>query len=537
MKEITSVLFDKEARLKLKRGVDIAAEAVSCTLGPKGKTVIIQKKDSAPIVTKDGVTVSKSINLKDPVERMGADLVKEASSRTNEVAGDGTTTSTILTHALITEGLKMLEGGYTCLSLVKGLEIGSRRMIDHLKSHAVLITKKDEIANVGKISANNDSWIGDLVATAMSKVGKDGFITVEDAKGMETSLDVVEGMHIERGYLSSYFVTNNDKMHALYQDAKILITDKKISSIKEILPILEMIHNNNMPLLIIAEDIEGEALQTLVVNRTKSNLKVVAIKAPGYGEHRNELLQDMCVLTGATLISSNTGLSLEKTTLQQLGTCKKIIVDSKSTVLVAPTLTKNSIEERLEELRTQMQDISLTQNDLLKLKMRIAKLSSGIGVIKVGGSTEVEMIERKYRIEDALHATRAAVEEGVVPGGGTALIYAANTIDFSDVKDKEVQVGIDIVKKACYAPLKRIIQNGDNSSDVIINELLKMKYEEGIGYNAATNEFGNMWELGIIDPVKVTRTALENAVSVAITFLTLDAVIYFEESNTTKDPE
>lgn len=528
---VTKVLFSREARKELYEGLSIAAEAVSCTLGPKGKTVLIQKVNEAPLVTKDGVTVSRSIKLKDPIKRMGAELIREAAIRTNDVAGDGTTTATVLTHAMVKEGLKLLEAGYSAQLLCKGITHATEFVVEELKERSKQLTTSEEIAQVGTISANGDSNIGDLIAKAMNSVGRDGIITVEDAKGMATSLSIVEGMQFDRGYLSPYFVTNNERMCAAYQDAYVLITNKKLTTIRELVPILEKVVRAQKPLVIIAEDVEGEALQGLVLNRVKSNLAVVAIKAPGYGGHRDELLSDLCVLTGATLVSSTTGVSLDKLDLAQLGTCKKVLVDAKSTIVVGTGTTKEQIEKHANDLRLQLEDITLTANDIVKLKTRIAKLASGVAVIKVGGATEVEMIERKYRIEDALNATRAASEEGIVPGGGMALLRASekliSTPGWAD--DRDVYVGWDIVIKACKAPLIRIVQNAGLSPDVVINELRQQIHQNlDIGYNAANNTYCDLISAGVIDPVKVTRTALQHAASVAITFLSLDAVIYEE---------
>jgi chaperonin GroEL len=532
MVESTNILFKNEARRRLFEGIEIAANAVTTTLGPKGRTVLIQRGDEAPIVTKDGVTVSKSINLKDPVKRMGAQLIRESASQTNDVAGDGTTTATILTYSMIKEGLKLLESGYSSKDLCHGLEKARGIADDLLRRKSKRITTSEEIAQIGTISANGDRKIGELIADAMSKVGRDGIITVEDAKGMQTTLDVVEGMQFDRGYLSPYFVTNSDKMNVVYSDAKVLLTDKKISSLKEIVPILEKVMNSRQPLLIIADEVDGEALQGLVVNRVNGNLPVVAIKAPGYGLHRHDLLTDIATLTGAKLVSASTGTKLESLTLQDLGTLKKVVVDAKSTTLVGTGSTRPAVEEHLQNLKSQMEDITLGADELIKLKTRIAKLASGVALIKVGGATEVEMIERKYRIEDALNATRAAADEGIVPGGGMALVSIADNIkeclkNINCSPDEEM--GASILLKACFAPLRKIAENADVSPDVIIKELQGLTHPFGWGYNAATGEFVNLIDAGVIDPVKVTRTALKNASSVASTFMSLDAIIHNEE--------
>lgn len=537
---ITRVIFKNDARKRLFEGLEIASEAVSCTLGPRGKTVLIQKNGEAPTVTKDGVTVSKSIKLKDPVMRMGAELIRESASQTNEVAGDGTTTATVLTHAMVKEGLKLLEAGYSSRDLCNGIKHAIEHVDAVLIRSAKQLTTSAEIAQVGTISANGDTVIGDLIAQAMEKVGKDGIITVEDAKGMSTTLDVVEGMQFDRGYVSPYFVTNSDKMNVMYQDCRVLVTDKKISSMREIIPILEKTMKSNSPVLIIAEDVEGEALHGLVVNRLKANLPVVAIKAPGYGKHRDELLNDICVLTGGKMISSTTGLKLEDVQLQDLGVLKRVVVDAKSTTLVGSGATAEPVAKHVAGLRMQLEDVTLSAEEIVKLKMRIAKLASGVAVIRVGGATEVEMIERKYRIEDALNATRAAAEEGIVPGGGMALINVAEALNDewskfqSTGSNRDEVLGISIVAKACSAPLRRIVENAGLSADVVLNELARL-HKEGLphGYNAGSGTYEDLIQTGVVDPVKVTRTAMKNAASVAITFLSLDAVIV-EESDAEK---
>jgi chaperonin GroEL len=524
----TNVIFKKEARKVLFEGLELAAEAVMTTLGPKGKTVLIQKGDEAPIVTKDGVTVSKSIKLKHPIKKMGADLIKEAASHTNDIAGDGTTTATVLTYAMVKEGLKLLEAGYSSRGLCTGLEKARQEIDRRLASSAKRLTSSAEIAQVATISANGDRQIGDLISLAMEKVGRDGIITVEDAKGMQTTLDTVEGMQFDRGYLSPYFVNNNEKMCASYGEAKVLLTDKKLSSLKELIPVLEKVMQSRNPLLIIADDVEGEALQGLVLNRVNGNLPVVAVKAPGYGQHRHDLLSDISVLTGAKLISSSTGGKLETTSIQELGSLKKLIVDSKSTTLVGLGNTAKSVEEHVSNLRSQLEDVTLGMDDVVKLRTRIAKLASGVAVIKVGGSTEVEMVERKYRIEDALNATRAAASEGIVPGGGMALARIAEEIAAENLQydSQDEKMGYSIAVKACTAPIRRISENAGVSPDLILREI---NLNKGLGYNAASDEFVDLIEEGVIDPVKVTRTALKNAASVATTFMSLDAVVFEEE--------
>lgn len=543
---LTKVTFATQARRELFEGLSIAAEAVGCTLGPRGKTVLIQRADGSPIVTKDGVSVAKSIKLRDPIRRMGAQLVMEAASQTNDLAGDGTTTSTVLTHAMVAEGLKCLEAGYPAIKIVEGINKAVGAVVKELSASALQVEGHDTLKNIAAISANNDYAIGELIASAMERVGREGIITTEDAKGTTTSLEVVEGMQFERGYLSPYFVTNSDRMHASYTDCRVLITDKKISALKDILPILEAAHKASVPLLFIAEDVEGEALQTLAVNAVKTQLRVVAVKAPGYGNHKKELLNDMCILTGAKLISSDTGLSLESAKLEHLGQVKKVVVDAKTTTIVGSGNTKDVVEARVNELRTQIQDVTITPEESTKLRVRIARLAAGVAIIRVGGATEIEMVERKYRIEDALNATRAAVEEGVVPGGGSALVIASARVP--NDPDREVQAGIDIVVKSCQAPLRKIVSNANGMPDVTVRDLLHLTNPvwdtttmldgEPIidenralwGYNALTGQFVNMLEAGIIDPCKVSRLALIHAASVACTFMTLDAVVSEEDA-------
>jgi len=524
---VEGIVFSKDARKKLYNGLRLAAEAVSCTLGPNGKTVLIQNGNNAPIVTKDGVTVSKAVKLSDPLEMMGAQLLREAASQTNDVAGDGTTTSTVLTHALVKEGMKLLDAGYNSKKLCEGLDVATKMITSFLSLMSTPVESSEKIKQIGTISANGDEKIGEILASAMDKVGRDGIITVEDAKGTTTALDVVDGMQFDRGYLSPYFVTNNDKMHALYNDAYVLVTDKKISTIKDIVPVLERTLESRKPLLIIADDVEGEALQGLVLNRVKTQLQVIAIKAPGFGPSKTDYLNDVCVLTGATLVSSANGTTLDKVTLNELGKMKKVIVDSKTTTIVGTEATKENVTSYVEDLRNRSTDITLSHEELSLLKMRIARLAAGVAVIKVGGATEIEMIERKYRIEDALHATRAAAEDGIVPGGGSALFYAAEeaktVLEQSDY-DRDVLAGIEIVLKACKAPLRRIVENSDRSPDVIEDEMIRNKTMK-LGYDASTGKFINLISAGIIDPAKVTKTALKNSTSVAKLFMTLDAVV------------
>jgi len=534
----THVIFAADARKQLWAGMKIAADAVTTTLGPKGRTVIIQRANQSPLVTKDGITVAKSIKLKDPVKRMGAELILEAANQTNEVAGDGTTTATCLTAALVAEGLKLVEGGFSPLELCKGIEAATGLVLAALKQQAVQVSTSAAVAQVGTISANGDAQIGKLIADAMEHVGRDGIITVEDAKGMATSMSIADGMQFERGYISPYFVTDAERMRATYDDAFVLVTDKKISSLKELIPLLERVVRLQKGLLIIAEDVDGDALTGLVLNRVKSGLPVVAIKAPGYGLHRQELLHDICVMTGATLVSSANGLTLDKVTDANLGRVKRFNTDAKSTTLVGTGAQKTHIDTHVVELRKQLEDITLGQDEVTKLKVRIAKLASGVAVIRVGGATEVEMTERRFRVEDALNATKAAVEEGIVPGGGMAFYHAVHAVKSTTVDEAtgahDEQAGMGVVYRACLAPLKRIIENAGASSPVVLAELARRDaaaplINDNMGYNAATGEYVDLVTAGVVDPVKVARTALKNAASVAVTFLSLDAVVYDEQ--------
>jgi chaperonin GroEL len=542
----TQVIFASDARKKLYEGVQIAADVIGCTLGPKGKTVIIQRPGQAPLVSKDGVTVSKSIRLKDPVKRMGADLVREAANQTNEVAGDGTTTASVLTQALVKEGMKLVEAGLSSLAVCRGINTTVELVMDELKKSAVPIKTSDEITQIGTISANGDGVIGGLIAEAMDRVGRDGIITVEDAKGMSTSMEVVEGMQLDRGYVSPYFITDPERMRAVYENAFVLVTDKKLSNFKDIIPALESVVKAQRSLLIIAEDFEGDAMTGLVLNRVKSQLPVVAVKAPGYGQHRQELLADICVLTGATLISSANGLSLDKVIGTQLGQLKRFVSDAKVTTLVGPGTTKDAVMNHIEQLRVQAQDITLSQDELTKLRMRAAKLASGVAVIRVGGATEIEMQEKKFRVEDALNATKAAVEEGIVPGGGMALFNAVQkvrkAIGNAAGVDPDEMAGAKSVFVACLSPLQKIVSNAGQSAAVVVATLereakLAPLDVDNRGYNAATGEYEDLVAAGVIDPVKVTRSALKNAVSVATTFLSLDAVVYDEPTKEETDAQ
>ena len=520
----TQLIFKNEARKKLFEGIKSAAEAVICTLGPKGKTVLIQG-ENGPIVTKDGVTVSKSIRFKDPIKKLGSELIREAATRTNDAAGDGTTTSTTLTYALCAEGLKLLESGRDAQNVSNGYTWAQGWVTEMLKKQAIQICSDEQITQIATISANGDHTIGNLITQAINTVGANGIIQVEDAKGMNTTLTLVEGMQLDRGYLSPYFVTSNEKMHAQYMGAKILITDKKISTLQEILPVLEKVNSQQQPLLIIADDIEGEALQALVLNRTKSALKVVAIRAPGYGQSRHELLQDLCALTGANLVSAQTGISFQDVAKSGLGTAKKITVDAKSTTIISDEKCKELITARVQDIETQLKNIALGPEQQQQLLERAAKLQKGVAIIKVGGSTELEMIEKKYRIEDALHATRAAIFEGIIPGGGVTLLGIAKELR-KQVKGYQISHGEDFsegilaLSRAIEMPFRRIVENAGQVPEVVQSRMKKGGYDIQNHDNRLS-----MIEMGIIDPVKVTRLALEHSVSVANTFMTIDAVI------------
>lgn len=528
----TKVVFSKEARNLLVKGLNTTADAVGCTLGPKGKTVLIHCDDKPPIVTKDGVTVSKSIKLRGKLERIGSSLIQEAASRTNEVAGDGTTTATILTQALVTQSVKFLAADLSSLAIKKGLRVGVETVVAELKALAKPIKETKEIEQIATISANNDEHIGKLIATAMNVVGKNGIITVEDAKGMNTTVDIVEGMQFDRGYLSPYFVNDQEKMLAVYENTYVLICDGKIGDVHELIPILERVMQSRKPLLIVAEEIEGTALQGLVLNRHQNQLPVVAIKAPGYGEYKNDLLADICKLTGAKIVSAKSGLTLKEVSLKDLGKLQKFVVSKSTTTMVGDGSQKEEVEQHVENLNLQLSDVTLTPEQYDKLRRRIAGLANGVAIIKVGGTTELEMIEKKYRIEDALHATKAAADEGVVPGGGIALVKACRQLDNVRPPDDETDpdgfmAGIKLIKHACSAPLRKIIENTGGSFDALIKDL---PTGDNMGYDALKGVFVDMLKEGIIDPVLVTRTALQNAASVADTFLSFDAVVFDDDS-------
>jgi chaperonin GroEL len=516
------LLFNTDARSKLKRGVDQLAEAVKVTLGPKGRNVVIDKKFGSPTVTKDGVTVAKEVELSDPIENMGAQMVKEVATKTSDLAGDGTTTATVLAQAIFREGLKNVTAGANPMELKRGIDRAVEMVVEQLRTISVPSAGKKEIAQVGTISANNDKEIGNLIAEAMEKVGKDGVITVEEAKGLETTLETVEGMQFDRGYLSPYFVTDPEKMESALEDPYILIHDKKISAMKELLPLLEKSAQSGKPLLIIAEDVEGEALATLVVNKLRGTLKVSAVKAPGFGDRRKEMLRDIAVLTCGQVISEVLGFKLENATLNDMGRAKRIVVDKDNTTIVDGRGKADGIQGRIAEIRAAI-DKSTSDYDREKLQERLAKLSGGVAVINVGAATETELKEKKARVEDALHATRAAVEEGIVPGGGVALIRAQSGLDkFKGTEDEKV--GVEIVRRALEEPIRMIAQNAGAEGSIVVARVKDSK-EKNFGYNAATDTYEDLVRAGVIDPTKVTRTALQNAASIAGLLLTTECVV------------
>ncbi|HHB12769.1 MAG TPA: chaperonin GroEL [Chromatiales bacterium] len=516
------VVFDDEARQRMLHGVNILANAVKATLGPKGRNVVLDKSFGAPTVTKDGVSVAKEIELEDKFENMGAQMVKEVASQTSDVAGDGTTTATVLAQSIYREGIKAVAAGMNPMDLKRGLDRAVSAAVEKLKEISEPCTDSKAIAQVGAISANSDESIGNIIAEAMEKVGKEGVITVEEGQSLENELEVVEGMQFDRGYISPYFVNNQEKMTAELEDPYILLHDKKISNIRDLLPILEAVAKAGRPLLIVAEDVEGEALATLVVNTIRGIVKVAAVKAPGFGDRRKAMLQDIAILTGGTVISEEVGLSLEKATLDDLGRAKKVVVSKENTTIVDGAGRPEDIKARVEQIRKQMEEAT-SDYDKEKLQERMAKLAGGVAVIKVGAATEVEMKEKKARVEDALHATRAAVEEGVVPGGGVALIRVLDALDGIETANVDQEMGVKIARRALEEPLRQIVANAGQEPSVI---LAKVRENEGnFGYNAATEEFGDMIEMGILDPTKVTRTALQNAASVAGLMITTQAMV------------
>ena len=516
------ILFDVKAREKLARGVDKLADAVKVTLGPKGRNVAIEKSFGAPVITKDGVTVAKEIELSDKFENMGAQLVKEVASKTSDAAGDGTTTATILAQAIYHEGIKLVAAGRNPMAVKRGIDKGVEALIAELANLAKPTRDQKEIAQIGTISANSDATIGNIIAEAMAKVGKEGVITVEEAKGLETTMDVVEGMRFDRGYLSPYFVTNAEKMVCEMDNPYILCTEKKISSMKDMLPVLEQVAKVNRPLMIIAEDVEGEALATLVVNKLRGALQVVAVKAPGFGDRRKAMLQDIAILTGGEVASEETGSKLENMTLAQLGTAKRIVVDKENTTIVDGAGKSEDIKARVKQIRAQVEE-STSDYDREKLQERLAKLVGGVAVVHVGAATEVEMKEKKDRVEDALNATRAAVEEGIVPGGGTAFVRTIKVLDDIKPADDDELAGVNIVRRAIEEPLRQIAHNAGFEGSIVVEKVRQGK--DGFGFNAATGEYEDLIKAGVIDPKKVTRTALQNAASVASLLLTTECAI------------
>jgi len=528
-----NILFDTQAREKLKRGVDALADAVKVTLGPKGRNVILDKKFGSPSITKDGVSVAKEIELKDPVENMGAQLVKEVASKTADQAGDGTTTATVLTQAIFNAGLKNVAAGANPMDLKRGIDKAVTAIVENLRKQSKKINDNKEIAQVATISANNDFEIGKMIADAMEKVGKDGVITVEEAKGTETEVKTVEGMQFDRGYLSPYFVTNTEKMEVELDAPYVLIYDKKVSSMKELLPVLEQVVQTGKPLLIIAEDVDGEALATLVVNKIRGSLKIAAVKAPGFGDRRKAMLEDIAVLTGGTVISEEGGYKLENATLEHLGSAEKIIIDKDNSIVVNGKGKKEGITSRIGQIKAQMENTT-SDYDKEKLQERLAKLSGGVAIMYIGAATETEMKEKKDRVDDALHATRAAVEEGIVPGGGIALIRASSVLDNVVTLNEDEKTGVNIIRIAIEAPLRTIVENSGLEGSVIVQKVKEGK--DDYGYNARENKYENFFAAGIIDPTKVTRLALENAASVAALLLTTECVIADEPESASAMP-
>ena len=517
------VKFSQDARERLLRGVDVLANAVKVTLGPKGRNVVLEKSFGAPRITKDGVTVAKEIELEDKFENMGAQMVREVASKTSDTAGDGTTTATVLAQAIVKEGAKSVAAGSNPMDLKRGVDLAVTAILEELKSKAKKVTSSEEIAQVGTISANGDHEIGAMIAKAMQKVGNDGVITVEEAKALETELEVVEGMQFDRGYISPYFITDPDKMRVELEDPYILINEKKLSNMQSLLPVLEAIVQTGKPILIIAEDVEGEALATLVVNKLRGGLKVAAVKAPGFGDRRKAMLQDIAVLTGGQVISEDLGIKLENVTLDMLGRAKKVVITKDDTTIVDGAGKKADIQARVAQIRQQVEDTT-SDYDREKLQERLAKLSGGVAVIRVGGVTEMEVKERKDRVDDALNATRAAVEEGILPGGGVALLRTQAALDRLKPANEDQKVGINIVRRALQAPARQIAENAGEDGPVVTGKILD-KADYSFGYNAATGEYGNLVKQGVIDPAKVVRTALQDAASIAGLLITTEAMV------------
>jgi chaperonin GroEL len=518
------VKFSVDARDRMLRGVDILANAVKVTLGPKGRNVVLDKSFGAPRITKDGVTVAKEIELEDKFENMGAQMVREVASKTSDAAGDGTTTATVLAQAIVREGAKSVAAGMYPLDLKRGIDLAVEAVVEHLRTNSKKVTSNDEIAQVGTISANGDKEIGDFLAKAMAKVGNEGVITVEEAKSLETELDIVEGMQFDRGYISPYFITNADKMRVEFDDAYVLICEKKLSGLQELLPLLEAVVQTSKPLVIIAEDIEGEALATLVVNKLRGGLKVAAVKAPGFGDRRKAMLQDIAVLTGGQAISEDLGIKLENVTLAMLGKAKKVMIEKENTTIVSGAGKKADIEARINQIKAQIEETT-SDYDREKLQERLAKLAGGVAVIKVGGATEIEVKERKDRVDDAMHATRAAVEEGILPGGGVALLRASEVLKkLRGAQNDDQKTGVEIVRKALSAPARQIALNAGEDGSVIVGKILD-KDQYSYGFDAQNGEYVNMLTKGIIDPAKVVRQALQGAASVASLLITTEAMV------------
>jgi chaperonin GroEL len=517
------VKFSTEARERMLRGVDTLANAVKVTLGPKGRNVVIEKSFGAPRITKDGVTVAKEIELEDKFENMGAQMVREVASKTNDLAGDGTTTATVLAQAIVKEGTKSVAAGMNPMDLKRGIDLAVEVIVGDLKAHAKKVTSNDEIAQVGTISANGDTEIGRFLADAMQKVGNEGVITVEEAKSLNTELEVVEGMQFDRGYVSPYFVTNAEKMRVELEDPYILIHEKKLSGLQTMLPLLEAVVQTGKPLLIVAEEVEGEALATLVVNKLRGGLKVAAVKAPGFGDRRKAMLEDIAILTGGTAIAEDLGIKLENVTLNMLGRAKKVVIDKENTTIVNGAGAKKDIEARVAQIKAQIEETT-SDYDREKLQERLAKLAGGVAVIRVGGATEVEVKEKKDRVDDALHATRAAVEEGILPGGGVALLRALKALDSVKAANADQKAGVDIVRRAIQVPARQIVQNAGEDGSLVVGKLLE-NASYNWGFNAATGEYQDLVKAGVIDPAKVVRTALQDAASVASLLITTEALV------------
>jgi chaperonin GroEL len=517
------VKFSTEARDRMLRGIDTLANAVKVTLGPKGRNVVIEKSFGAPRITKDGVTVAKEIELEDKFENMGAQMVREVASKTSDLAGDGTTTATVLAEAVVKEGAKSVAAGMNPMDLKRGIDLAVDAIVDDLKTHAKKVTANEEIAQIATISANGDAEIGKFLADAMKKVGNDGVITVEEAKSLHTELEIVEGMQFDRGYVSPYFVTNAEKMRVELEDAYVLIHEKKLSGLQTMLPLLEAVVQSGKPLLVIAEDVEGEALATLVVNRLRAGLKIAAVKAPGFGDRRKAMLEDISILTGGTMIAEDLGIKLENVTLNMLGRAKKVVIDKENTTIVDGAGSKKDIQARIAQLKAQIEETT-SDYDREKLQERLAKLAGGVAVIRVGGATEVEVKERKDRVDDALHATRAAVEEGILPGGGVALLRAQKALKGIKTGNADQKAGVDIVRRAIQVPARQIAQNAGEDGSLVVGKLLEND-SYNWGFNAATGEYQDLVKAGVIDPAKVVRTALQDAASVAALLITTEALV------------